>query len=174
VWEPPYQERGAYTRAKGFYPASHHIFASAPSNGPAMKNSLTFILLLMALAAHAQPPNAGIAGRWTTIDDNTGKPRSTVELTVTNGTLTGRIVDLHEKSKLEKVCEKCPGDRKDKRIVGLEIIRAMKADGDEWDDGTILDPETGKVYDCKLWLEDGKLQVRGYVAFFFRTQTWVR
>ncbi|MCB0765493.1 MAG: DUF2147 domain-containing protein, partial [Flavobacteriales bacterium] len=35
-------------------------------------------------------------------------------------------------------------------------------------------PETGKIYDCRLWSEDGALKVRGYVAFFFRTQTWVR
>jgi uncharacterized protein (DUF2147 family) len=37
-----------------------------------------------------------------------------------------------------------------------------------------MDPETGKVYDCKLWLEGDVLKVRGYVAFFFRTQTWRR
>jgi uncharacterized protein (DUF2147 family) len=75
---------------------------------------------------------------------------------------------------LQKLCDKCPGDRKNKRIVGLEIIRGMKADGDTWAEGTILDPETGNVYDCKMWLENGKLMVRGYVAFFFRTQVWVR
>jgi uncharacterized protein (DUF2147 family) len=50
----------------------------------------------------------------------------------------------------------------------------MKAEGDAWAEGTILDPETGNVYDCKMWLENGKLMVRGYVAFFFRTQVWVR
>lgn len=135
---------------------------------------ITF-LLLTGLHLQAQPPaNAGVSGRWTTIDDHTGKPRSVVEITVVNGVLTGRIVDLHDKTKLEKLCDKCPGDRKNERIVGLEIIRGMKADGSEWTDGTILDPETGKVYDCKLWIENGKLMVRGYVAFFFRTQTWVR
>lgn len=135
---------------------------------------ITF-LLLTGLHLQAQPPaNAGVSGRWTTIDDHTGKPRSVVEITVVNGVLTGRIVDLHDKTKLEKLCDKCPGDRKNQRIVGLEIIRDMKADGSEWTDGTILDPETGKVYDCKLWIENGKLMVRGYVAFFFRTQTWVR
>ena len=45
---------------------------------------------------------------------------------------------------------------------------------EEWKDGTILDPENGSVYDCKLWVEGGRLKVRGYVAFFYRTQTWVR
>ena len=46
----------------------------------------------------------------------------------------------------------------------------MKAYGETWEDGTILDPEPGKVYDRKLWLEDGKLQERGHLAFFYRTQ----
>lgn len=115
-----------------------------------------------------------IAGRWTTIDDNTGKPRSVVEIIERGGHLYGSIVDLHDRSKVEKVCDKCPDDRKGRRLIGLEIIRDMVRNGDEWEDGTILDPETGKVYDCKLWVEDGQLKVRGYVAFFFRTQTWIR
>jgi uncharacterized protein (DUF2147 family) len=136
--------------------------------------ALLFGLLLQAFNLSAQPPNATILGRWTTVDDNTGKPRSVVEITITNGTLSGRIVDLYDKTKLDKRCDKCPDDRKNKRIVGLEIIRGMKADGTTWEDGTILDPETGKVYDCKIWVENGKLMVRGYVAFFFRTQVWVR
>ena len=55
------------------------------------------------------------------------------------------------------------------------IINGLEKDGDEYDDGTILDPKKGKVYDCKIWVdESGDLQVRGYVAFFYRTQTWKR
>lgn len=115
-----------------------------------------------------------ISGRWTTIDDNTGKKKSVVEITITNGIASGRIVDVFDRSKVNSTCTKCPDDRQNDPIIGLEIIRNMERDDDEWDDGTILDPETGKIYDCKLWLEDGALKVRGYVAFFFRTQTWVR
>ncbi|MCB0773090.1 MAG: DUF2147 domain-containing protein, partial [Flavobacteriales bacterium] len=63
--------------------------------------------------------------------------------------------------------------RKGKPVLGLEIIRGMVRDGEEWNDGTILDPDNGKVYDCKLWVEGDKLKVRGYIAFFFRTQTWL-
>jgi uncharacterized protein (DUF2147 family) len=50
----------------------------------------------------------------------------------------------------------------------------MRLSDGTWSGGTILDPESGKVYDCKLWLENGRLMVRGYVAFFFRTQEWIR
>lgn len=135
---------------------------------------LALALLFAQLLSAQATTNQTVIGRWTTIDDNTGKPRSVVEITLVNGKLSGRIVDLYDKTRLEKLCDKCTGDRKDQKIVGMEIIRDMKPTGTAWDDGTILDPENGKVYNCKLWLENGKLQVRGYVAFFYRTQTWVR
>ncbi len=141
-----------------------------------MRNLLILCLGLAAMPLQAQPPRPAndITGRWTTIDDNTGKPRSVVEISMRNGKAYGRIVDLYDKSKLGKVCDLCPGDRKDQRVVGLEVIRDMAPDGGEWADGTILDPENGKVYTCKLWVEDGLLKVRGYIAFLYRTQTWVR
>lgn len=139
-----------------------------------MRSVLFILLLLGASSLSAQPAKGSVIGRWTTNDDNTGKPRSVVEITLINGKLSGRIVDLYDKTRLEKLCDKCTGDRMDQKIVGLEIIRDMRPTGTAWDDGTILDPENGKVYDCKLWLEDGKLQVRGYIAFFYRTQTWLR
>jgi uncharacterized protein (DUF2147 family) len=131
---------------------------------------LQCLLLLATVGASAQ----SVTGRWTTIDDNSGKPRSIVEITEKDGKLHGRIIDLYDKSKIDKLCDLCPADRHNKRIVGLEIIRDMVKSGKEWSKGTILDPETGKVYDCKIWLEDGVLKVRGYVAFFYRTQTWHR
>lgn len=129
---------------------------------------LPLILLSCTLAAQT------VTGRWTTVDDRTSKPRSVVEITERDGRLRGRIVDVFDERERAAVCELCPGDRHNRPIVGLEIIRDMVRSGREWTKGTILDPETGKVYDCKLWLDGEVLKVRGYVAFFFRTQTWSR
>lgn len=131
---------------------------------------IVFLALLLPSVVSAQDIN----GRWVTIDDNTGKRRSVVEIEVKDGKANGRIVEIYDKSKADKTCDACTDDRKGKRLQGMEIIRGMVKDGDEWEDGTIMDPDNGKIYDCKLWLEDGQLKVRGYVAFFFRTQTWVR
>lgn len=128
------------------------------------------LLLLIGIGAQAQ----SITGRWTTVDDNSGKPRSVVEISERNGKVYGHIVDVFNEKERAAVCELCPAERRNKPIVGLEIIRDMARSGKEWTKGTILDPETGKVYDCKIWLEGGDLKVRGYVAFFFRTQTWVK
>jgi uncharacterized protein (DUF2147 family) len=131
---------------------------------------LALAALLATLPIRAQ----NIAGRWVTIDDNTGKQRSVVEITVKDGVASGRIVEIFDKTKVDKTCEACTDDRKGKKVLGMDIIRGMTPDDDEWEDGTIMDPDNGKIYDCKLWVENGKLQVRGYVAFFFRTQTWIR
>ncbi|MNR59885.1 hypothetical protein D3C85_1812390 [compost metagenome] len=63
-------------------------------------------------------------------------------------------------------------------MVGLEILRgAKKVEGkDVWEGGKILDPESGKTYNLRLTPTDsgGKLDVRGSIGPFGRTQTWVR
>ena len=52
----------------------------------------------------------------------------------------------------------------------------MEKDDDVYEDGTIVNPSTGKQYKCRLQIGDSpnQLQVRGYVAFFYKTQYWER
>lgn len=91
--------------------------------------------------------------------------------------LTGTIVSLFREPHEEQnpLCKECADDKKDQPIIGLSIVENMKRDGNEYNSGTITDPEDGKVYTCKIWMgDDGTLKVRGYVAFFFRTQSWYR
>lgn len=134
--------------------------------------------LLLTATTWAQSP----VGQWKTIDDETGKTKSIVEIYEKDGKLYGKIVKLLNRGADEDPdpsCDKCSNkdDRKGKKIIGMEIIRDMEKDDDEWEDGTILDPKKGKVYDCKLWVDEDDsniLRVRGYVAFIFRTQTWHR
>ncbi len=136
------------------------------------------MVLLMATVATAQSP----IGKWKTIDDETGKAKSIVEIYEKNGKYFGKVtklLNIEDGEDKDPVCDECPtkDDRYNKKVIGMEIIRDMKKDGDEWQGGTILDPEKGKVYDCKFWIdEDNKdmLRLRGYVAFFYRTQTWHR
>ena len=76
------------------------------------------------------------------------------------------------------MCDECKDARKDKPILGLEIIRGAKKEesADVWTGGKILDPENGKEYTLKLTPEEGgkKLSVRGSIGPFGRSQTWVR
>lgn len=134
---------------------------------------LVFYFTLSSLSAQS------VLGTWKTIDDDTGKPKSLVEISVKDGSVSGKIIKLFREpgEELDPICDECTDDRKDQKVIGMEIIRDMVKDGDEWDDGTILDPEDGKVYSCKLWINKENpnvLNVRGYIAFFFRTQYWER
>lgn len=141
-----------------------------------MKNALLLMALFMGgLQLNAQ----SIFGKWKTIDDETGEAKSIVEIYEKEGKAYGKIIQLFREPQLDQdpSCSKCPDERKNQKVIGMEIIRDLELDDDEWEDGTILDPKTGKVYDCKLWVDEdnpNKLQVRGYVAIFFRTQTWLR
>jgi uncharacterized protein (DUF2147 family) len=116
-------------------------------------------------------------GKWRTVDDKTGKVVSEVEVYEQGGKLFGKIVGLTEpndKQGKPKTCTHCTGTDKDKPIVGLVIIRDLDPSGGRYKGGTILDPEDGKVYKAEIWVEDGKLKVRGYLGFFYKTQTWVK
>lgn len=134
---------------------------------------------LTLMMAPASAMAAGAEGLWQTIDDNTHKPRSHVRIEAQDGVIKGTIAHLVSPSSPNPKCSKCDGAKKDKPIQGLEIMWGLKAKADKdkptWEEGKILDPESGKTYDCKIWLEDeNTLKVRGSILFFGRTQTWHR
>jgi uncharacterized protein (DUF2147 family) len=135
------------------------------------------LALSASLATAAVGAAEPVVGRWNTIDDKTGKVRSTVELYEQGGKVHGKIVGLAEpndESGKARICSKCTGADKDKPVVGLVILRDLSADGERYKGGTILDPEDGKVYKAEAWTQDGKLKVRGYAGLFFRTQEWAK
>ena len=120
-------------------------------------------------------------GTWHTIDDNTGEAKAEIQIVDKDGALSGRVVkSLRNDPNAKKTCEDCKDDRKGQAIIGMEIVRGVKPDasGDNlWaSGGKILDPENGKEYTVKMVPQEGgkKLQVRGYIGPFYRTQVWLR
>ena len=133
--------------------------------------ALVFIGTVVAMAAES------VVGQWNTIDEKTGQVRSTVEVYDQGGKVFAKITGLREpndKQGKPKTCTACKGEDKNEPIVGLVIVKDLSASGDRYKGGTILDPEDGKVYKAELWVEDGKLKVRGYLGMFYRTQTWIK
>ena len=135
---------------------------------------------LLASAATSMAQAASPTGLWQTIDDKTGQPKALVQIVQdSDGTLTGKILTgLGSNDDPDRRCTACTDSRKDQLMKGMTIIDGMKADGDTWDGGQILDPENGKLYKCKMHLDEGgqKLVVRGYigVSLLGRSQTWIR
>jgi uncharacterized protein (DUF2147 family) len=143
-----------------------------------MKTLLATLLLAAAPAiAFAQATPVGV---WKTIDDKTKTERSQLRITESGGVLSGKIEKLlAADAKQDAVCDKCSDDRKDKPLIGLEVLRGVKkSDDTTWDGGTILDAAEGKIYKVRLQPIEGgkKLEVRGYVGIpaLGRTQTWIR
>ena len=131
-------------------------------------------LTFTSMAFAAESP----AGRWQTIDDETGKPKSIVEIQeAADGTLTGKVAQILQSDHgPNPVCSACEGERKDQPITGMTILWGLKPDGERvWTGGTILDPAKGKTYRAKVTLLEGgeKLEMRGYIGIeaLGRTQT---
>lgn len=134
------------------------------------------VLVAGATSALAQMSPVGL---WRSVDDKTGESKAEIRIGESGGALQGRIEKtLKKDAKPDAACEECTDDRKGKPIAGLEIIRGgKKAEGkDVWEGGKILDPENGKEYRASFTPIDGgkKLEVRGYLGPFWRTQTWNR
>lgn len=136
---------------------------------------LTFLFISTVHCVFSQET---VLGKWITIDDETGEKKSVIELYIEGEQLQGKVIELYLRPEEDQnpTCTECDGDLNGKPIMGMQVLKNMQFDksDNEWEGGEILDPENGTSYDCKIWLVNGKLQVRGYVAFFFRTQTWER
>ncbi len=129
---------------------------------------LTFVLSLFGVMSFAQ-----IEGKWKTIDDETKQAKSIVEIYKRGDQYFGKVSQLLIKPENPN-CVNCKDDRKNKPILGMEIIRGLKKDGDEFTGGTITDPKTGKTYKCTITRSGDNLNVRGYIGLSFigRSQTW--
>ena len=138
-----------------------------------MKNLFAFIFIIFSCYSFSQ----SVKGTWKTIDDKTGKARSFVEIYESNGKLYGKVIKITDPNKQDVKCTKCKGDKKNKPLIGLNVIEGLEKDGDVWEDGKITDPDTGKEYSCKIELDGkDKLKVRGFIGFSLlgRTQVWQR
>lgn len=95
------------------------------------------LLLSVLLFTMGRLHSQDITGRWATIDDNTGKKRSIVEVYEKGGKYFGKVVEMflepHEDP--DPVCDLCSDSRKDQKIRGMEIIRNMEKTGGEYTGG---------------------------------------
>ena len=135
-------------------------------------------LLLLGLVGVAQAQTSAV-GRWKTIDDATGKPKSLIEIyQAPDGSLAGRVVEILDlKNGPDPLCTECRSDNQGKPIRGMVILWGLRSDGvGRWAHGRVLDPENGKDYKAKLELQGGgrRLAMSGCITFLCRQQIWIR
>jgi uncharacterized protein (DUF2147 family) len=139
-----------------------------------------FVVVFFSVTAKAQNT---FTGTWRTIADegpDKGKAKAHIEIFEKNGLYFGKIIKLLLKPQ-DTLCDKCVGDLKNKPVVGMINMQDMKKSGkldeelgDEYAGGTIMDPDNGKTYKCKMWVKGDVLTTRGYIGFFYRTGQWFR
>ena len=143
------------------------------------KSHVLLIIYFLSVFSSLAYANSSPVGLWKTIDDATGKPRSLIRISDKNGELIATIEKgLLPSNSPNDVCNQCTGERKGKPLIGMVIMDGMKAKGEVFEGGHILDPDNGETYQCKIKLDStGKrLEVRGFigVSLFGRSQTWMR
>ncbi len=137
-----------------------------------IRATLIAVFIIFTTTASAQ----NILGKWRTVDRQTGEKKSIVEIYRKDGEVFGKIIDILDPKDKVALCKKCRGDEYNKPVLGMILIKNMKKSGNYYKGGTILHPEHGKKFRCRLMLtkDPDILQVRGYVAFLYSTQYWER
>ncbi|MGB1308581.1 MAG: DUF2147 domain-containing protein [Oceanihabitans sp.] len=138
-------------------------------------NKCYFLILFLGVLMNASAQD--IFGKWKTIDDQTGEAKSIVEIYKQEGKIYGKIVALLREQDKNALCYNCEGKEYNQPVLGLQLIKNMTKDGKYYKNGSIFDPENGKKYKCRLALttkNSNILEVRGYIAFFYATQYWIR
>jgi len=128
-------------------------------------------ILVIPVCGSAQSKADKIVGYYITYDDETGAEKSQVQIfKATNGKYYGKIVWLKEPNKngKPKVDDKNPDSKLQNRpVMGLQILKDFTYDaGDnEWSNGTIYNPSSGKTYNCYMNFESPtRLKIRGYIG----------
>lgn len=141
---------------------------------------LAAVSILTPVRAVAQDGLPTATGLWQQIDDASGESQGWFLIYEQTGVYEGAIAKMFFKpgENQHPICTRCQGDQKDKPSLGLTIIKNMHRNGLNYENGTILDPRDGSVYNALMQLSpDGQtLTVRGYlgIALFGRNQVWHR
>lgn len=129
-------------------------------------------MLAIAAAASAADP---VDGRWRTLDDETGKPMSIVEVSTAGGTLNAKVVETLNEPNAK--CTQCSGADKNKPVVGMRVLWDLKQQDGVWGGGSGFKPSTGDSFKAKSVKPsaDGRtLEVTGCKLMFCRTAKWER
>lgn len=135
------------------------------------------LLILMLFFGGANLHCQSVLGEWKAINEESGKAMCIIEIYEEEGQFFGKVIKILKEEDRDHLCTKCEGDLKDMPVEGMVVMDGLEKNGDFYSGGTVLDPKSGKEYRCKIWLDQnnpGILNVRGYLAIFYRTQTWER
>jgi uncharacterized protein (DUF2147 family) len=129
--------------------------------------AIAVVPLLLLRAGSAPPAQPTAVGLWQQINPVTGKPNAWFRVSEHDGIYSATIVKIFKQGNGKHLlCTDCSGAQKDAPFLGLTIVKGMKREGLNYENGTILDPRDGSEYYGRMRLcPDGRrLTVRGYLG----------
>jgi uncharacterized protein (DUF2147 family) len=132
--------------------------------------------LVGAGAQQLTPKLQNAIGHWQVVNSD-GSPGGHVDTYLVDGKLFGRVTEVRPGRTPQDLCDKCSGEYKNQLILGMLLMRNFHPEGDDWVNGTVVDPENGKEYKGKIWaVGKDTLKMRGYIGISLlgRTENWVR
>ena len=141
--------------------------------------AVALLVLVSVGGARAQqlsPKLQNAIGHWQIVNSD-GTPGGQAETFLVDGKLFGRVTQVRPGRTPRDVCDKCSGEYKNQLILGMIFMSNFHAGGDDWVDGTVVDPENGKEYKGKIWaVGKDSLHMRGFIGISLlgRTESWVR
>lgn len=130
---------------------------------------MILFISITSLAAQQNPDS--IIGTW-----ETDAKDARMEVYKSGHTYYGKLLwgdrIVETDGKTSKKDSKNPDEKlRSRNIIGIINLTGLKYEGGEYINGKIYDPPSGKTYDCKAWIENGKLHLRGYLGFSMLGQT---
>ena len=142
-----------------------------------LKFLTVIVASLMAYAGPLRAAEPSAAGMWAQIDEK-GRVGGWFLIFEHDGVYEGAIAKMFLKpgENPHPICTRCKGDQKNAPSLGLTIIKGMQRKGLVYQNGSILDPRDGQVYQAKMTLSpDGQqLTLRGYLGIELFGQDQVR
>jgi len=134
---------------------------------------LLLVLLITTFGAHAALAQSTLLGRWKA-DDNDGY----IEVYKKGAKYYGKLLNTPMEGGKPKLDKKNPNAAmRGNTLHGSNIIAGFEEAGkNEFENGTIYDPTTGKTYKGRIVVNGNKMELRGYIGspVFGKTVIWRR
>lgn len=138
--------------------------------------ALTLLVLTISNAVAQNTPSDKIVGVWLS-QEKDGK----IEIYKSGNHYSGKLIwgkTMYEADgKTSKKDVKNKNEKlRSRNLKDLIMLKDFEYNDGVWDGGEIYDAYSGKTYSCTMKLENGKLNIRGYIGISLlgRTAIWER
>lgn len=131
------------------------------------------ILAVLLISFSAKAYSQNFTGRWLV-----EKKDGVIEIYKKGNKYYGKVVKAKtfkdKNGKLKRDVKNPDKSKRNRTLKDLVFLTDFTLKDKQLVGGKLYDSRSGKTYKGKLWIENGKMKVRGYLGVFYDTRTWTR